>query len=69
MQTVLVAGGAGFIGSNLCKLLLDKGYKVICLDNFITGEKENLKSLAENENFTLIEKNIIELWIDTVVYF
>lgn len=64
MQTVMVAGGAGFIGSNLCKFLLDKGYKVICLDNFITGEKGNLNALLENENFSILEKNIIELNID-----
>lgn len=69
MQTVMVAGGAGFIGSNLCKFLLDKGYKVICLDNFITGEKANLKELLENENFSLLEKNIIDLNIDELPQF
>lgn len=60
-KTVLVAGGAGFIGSHLCGTLLDKGYKVICLDNFITGEKENISRLFQNENFSLIEKDIIAL--------
>lgn len=61
MQTVLVAGGAGFIGSHLCEYFLNKNYKVICLDNFLTSEKENIQKLSENENFTLIEKDIIEL--------
>lgn len=61
MQTALVAGGGGFIGSHLCSSLLDKGYKVICLDNFITGEKENISHLLQNENFSLIEKDIVTL--------
>lgn len=60
MQNVLVAGGAGFIGSNLCKSLLDDGYKVFCVDNLITGEKENLKDLLKNPNFKFIEKDITE---------
>jgi len=64
MQTVLVAGGAGFIGSNLCKFLLEKEYKVICLDNFLTGDLGNIQKLSENENFQLIEKNIIDLNIN-----
>jgi len=61
MQTILVAGGAGFIGSNLCHFLLQKEYRVICVDNFLTGEKENVSSLLGNENFSLIEKDIISL--------
>ncbi len=69
MQTVLVAGGGGFIGSHLCKFLLDKGYKVICLDNFLTSEKENISELSKNENFTLIEKDIIKLTVDELPKF
>ena len=61
MQTVLVAGGAGFIGSHLCEYLLKKDFKVICLDNFLTSEKDNISRLLENENFTLIEKDIVSL--------
>jgi dTDP-glucose 4,6-dehydratase len=61
MQTVLVAGGAGFIGSHLCEYLLKKDYKVICLDNFITSDKENISKLSQSDNFTVIEKDIIEL--------
>lgn len=54
MQT-LVVGGAGFIGSNLCKGLLGRGDRVICLDNFSLGNDENISELKSNEDFTLIE--------------
>lgn len=58
MQTVLVAGGAGFIGSHLCKRLLSENYKVICVDNLVTGDKNNLSSLAGNKNFVFLEKDV-----------
>lgn len=58
MQTVLVAGGAGFIGSHLCKSLVSEGYKVVCIDNFITGDRNNIKDLEKNDNFNLLEKDI-----------
>ncbi|WP_396211736.1 SDR family oxidoreductase [Flavobacterium sp.] len=58
MKTLLVTGGAGFIGSNLCEYFLEKGNKVICLDNFSTGHKHNIAHLLENPNFTLIEGDI-----------
>jgi UDP-glucuronate decarboxylase len=54
MNSVLVAGGAGFIGSNLCQKLLEKGEKVICVDNFSTSSKENIKKLLLNKNFSFI---------------
>ena len=60
-KRVLVTGGAGFIGSNLCEALLDKGNKVICLDNFATGKRENLENLLNDTNFTLIEGDIRKL--------
>ncbi|MCL4416623.1 MAG: SDR family oxidoreductase [Actinobacteria bacterium] len=60
MQTALVAGGAGFIGSNLCKNLLDNSYNVICVDNFLTSDKSNIKSLLDNSNFKLIEHDIVK---------
>lgn len=58
MQTALIAGGAGFIGTHLCKSLLDKDFKVICIDNLITGDKKNIKELQDNPNFTFLEKDI-----------
>jgi nucleoside-diphosphate-sugar epimerase len=60
MQTVLVAGGAGFIGTHLCKSLLNDNYKVICVDNFITGNKNNLKDLLRNPQFSLLEHDAIQ---------
>jgi len=60
MQTVLVAGGAGFIGSHLCKSLLKDNYKVICVDNFITSDKDNLKDLLKNPEFTLLEQDVTQ---------
>ena len=58
MQTVLVAGGAGFIGSHLCRELLKENLRVICLDNLITGEKENVKDLLADKNFSFKEVDI-----------
>ena len=60
-KTILVTGGAGFIGSNLCEALLEKGNKVVCLDNFATGKRENLEELLKDSNFTLIEGDIRKL--------
>ncbi len=58
---ILVTGGAGFIGSNLCERLLEIGAKVICLDNFSTGKRENLEAFIEHSDFTLIEGDIRNL--------
>lgn len=55
---VLVTGGAGFIGSNLVESLLNGGNYVVCLDNFSTGKRENLKSFSDNPSFRLIEGDI-----------
>jgi len=57
-KKILVTGGAGFIGSNLCEALLEKGNKVVCLDNFATGKRENLVKLEKDSNFMLIEGDI-----------
>lgn len=57
-KKVLVTGGAGFIGSNLCEALLNLGNKVICFDNFATGKKENISGLLSHENFTLVVGDI-----------
>ncbi|MEP2238005.1 MAG: SDR family oxidoreductase [Maribacter sp.] len=58
---ILVTGGAGFIGSNLCNALLQNGNQVTCLDNFATGKRENVAPLAEHSKFTLIEGDIRNL--------
>lgn len=58
MKTILITGGAGFIGSHLCDFLLDKGFKVICMDNLITGSKDNIKHLENNDNFKFINHDI-----------
>ena len=56
MKTCLVAGGAGFIGSWLCKDLIEKDYRVVCLDNMITGHRENID--IDSDNFSFIDHNI-----------
>jgi len=58
---ILITGGAGFIGSNLCEYFLTQGHKVICLDNFSTGHRHNLKDCIDNPNFKLIEGDIRNL--------
>lgn len=60
-KKILVTGGAGFIGANLCATLLDKKNSVVCLDNFSTGKRENIATFLENKNFTLIEGDIRNL--------
>ena len=60
-KNILVTGGAGFIGSNLCEALLEKNNTVVCLDNFATGKRENVTHLATNNNFRLIEGDIRNL--------
>jgi UDP-N-acetylglucosamine 4-epimerase len=58
MNKILVTGGAGFIGSNLCEYFLSKGHSVTCLDNFATGHKHNLEKCFEYDTFKLIEGDI-----------
>ncbi|MCW4469552.1 SDR family oxidoreductase [Flavobacterium sp. MFBS3-15] len=57
-KKVLITGGAGFIGSNLCDHFINKGYKVVCLDNFATGHRKNIEHHLSNPDFTLIEGDI-----------
>src|ERR1700760_1725557 len=57
-RTVLVAGGAGFLGSFLCESLIGEGNRVICLDNFRTGTAENLCGLNRDPRFSLIEADV-----------
>ncbi len=58
VKVVLITGGAGFIGSHLSDYLLERGYRVICIDNFITGSINNIKHLFKNKNYVLINHNI-----------
>ena len=57
-KTALVTGGAGFLGSHLCEKLLAAGQRVICVDNFLTGQRRNLAQLADDPLFRLIEHDI-----------
>ena len=59
--SVLITGGAGFIGSNLCESFLNKGYDVTCLDNFATGHRYNIEPFLKNSQFKLIEGDIRNL--------
>jgi UDP-N-acetylglucosamine 4-epimerase len=60
-NTILITGGAGFIGSNLCEYFLGLGHKVICLDNFSTGHRHNLDDFISDANFKLIEGDIRDI--------
>lgn len=60
-KKVLVTGGAGFIGSNLCETLLNNSIDVVCLDNFSTGRRINIEPFLSNNNFSLVEGDIRNL--------
>ncbi len=69
-KTVVITGGAGFIGSHLCDRLIGEGFKVICMDNFITGAKDNIRHLLKDKDFSLIEQNVTKpIKIAGKVYF
>jgi dTDP-glucose 4,6-dehydratase len=57
-KTALITGGAGFIGSHLCEKLINEGFRVICIDNFITGGFKNIEHLTKNKYFKVIEHNV-----------
>lgn len=59
MKKILVTGGAGFIGSHLCDRLLREGNDVICLDNYFTGSKDNIRHLLGNDHFELVRHDVI----------
>ena len=58
---ILITGGAGFIGSNLCEYFLEKGNEVVCFDNFLTGHRHNIEPFLSNSKFILIEGDIRNL--------
>jgi UDP-glucuronate decarboxylase len=58
MKPILVTGGAGFLGSHLCERLLDIGHEVLCVDNFYTGSRVNVRHLLDNPRFELIRHDI-----------
>ena len=73
LKTCLVTGGAGFIGSHFCDRLISEGFRVICLDNLVTGKTENINHLIDNNNCSYIEFDVtnhieIEEDIDYVVH-
>ena len=60
MKRILVTGGAGFIGSHLCERLLKDGNDVICLDNYFTGSKDNIRHLIGNDHFELVRHDVTQ---------
>ena len=60
IKRILVAGGAGFLGSHLCERLVEAGHDVICLDNFFTSQKSNVEHLLGKPNFELIRHDIVD---------
>jgi UDP-glucuronate decarboxylase len=57
---ILVTGGAGFLGSHLCDRLIEQGHEVICLDNFFTGDQQNIRHLLSHDHFELIRHDVID---------
>ncbi len=59
-KRALVTGGAGFIGSHLCERLLDGGYQVVCMDNLVTGNLDNVEAMMGHENFSFVRQDVTE---------
>jgi len=71
---ILITGGAGFLGSHLCELLVGQGHQVICVDNFITGRPENIAHLMGHERFSFVKYNVCDYLhvdgpLDAVMHF
>ena len=60
MKTILVTGGTGFLGSNLCVRLINEGNRVICVDNNYTGRMSNISKIINHPNFRFIEHDVCE---------
>src|SRR4051812_22967239 len=70
-KRILVTGGAGFLGSHLCERLVREGHDVICLDNFFTGRRANVESLASSPQFELVRQDVsapIHLEVDAIFH-
>ena len=68
MKTILITGGSGFLGSNLCIRLINEGNKIICVDNNYTGRMKNLSKIIDNPNFSFISHDVIHpLLIDSSI--
>ena len=65
-KRILITGGAGFIGSNLCKKLVNEGHDVLCLDNFYTGRKDNVYELIGQKNFELVRHDVCQPYLAEV---
>jgi dTDP-glucose 4,6-dehydratase len=68
-MNIIVVGGAGFLGSHLCDALVRKGDRVLCIDNLITGNKENVVHLMKSKNFIFIEEDIITCEVEKKLLF
>lgn len=66
MKKILITGGAGFVGSHLCKRLLNEGNEVICLDNYFTGRKANIVNLLDHPHFEMVRHDITESYFAEV---
>ena len=64
MKNIVIAGGAGFIGTNLTKELLKQNNKIICIDNFVSSNERNIKQFLNNKNYKLIECDITNIKIE-----
>jgi nucleoside-diphosphate-sugar epimerase len=60
-RSAIITGGAGFIGSHLCEQYLKKGFNVICVDNLLTGLKDNIEHLLLNPNFSFLEADVCKI--------
>ena len=74
MAGTLITGGGGFIGSHLCERFLKEGHEVIAVDNFITGRHENIRHLADNPKFHLMEHDVpqhitVDGPVDNILHF
>ena len=73
-KTILITGAAGFLGSHLCDRFIDEGFRVVGMDNFITGDRDNIQHLLEHPNFQLIERDVtvhidIQEPVDYILHF